>query len=458
MDLYFYIKKEQQDSPQPYPFVEYSGSLFFQAYYQNRKEILSLLPDKSSVSQLDQTNISPQVKNIFEELEAGQEVSTDSLLLTLQPILSLPQHPYFLQAEELFIKLRKKGELRKLKKIHIGLDLRPIPADKEFVGSGSYVLLARGLCAHYKATQNLQTLSTLLKVNDLIISQLNELSSSEKFFLKETILQELAAILSLKEKLFKKKISERLVPVKIAAKSKKIIPPLGFLVQDKPRARAYLQAMLKAGYKPHSAIILQEENSPEEGLDKAVDEMEFFNPAESVLETLQRENIPYRKIPARGFNELAVIFALGQAEEEYHIFSGSGILKDEILSTGKKLIHIHPGKLPEYRGSTTFLYSLLAEGKGAATGFIMNKGIDTGDILASREFPPPAPNVDISRIYDPYIRSQVLVDVVRQLAEKGTLIGERQKLGGETYYMIHPVLRTLAIGYQRGELDTFNLG
>ena len=50
------------------------------------------------------------------------------------------------------------------------------------------------------------------------------------------------------------------------------------------------------------------------------------------------------------------------------------------------------------------------------------------------------------------------VDVVRQLADKGYLVGERQKSGGETYYMIHPLLRTLAIGYQKGELETFKLG
>ena len=143
--------------------------------------------------------------------------------------------------------------------------------------------------------------------------------------------------------------------------------------------------------------------------------------------------------------------------ETYFIFSGSGILK-EILAAGKKLIHAHPGKLPLFRGSTTFLYSLLTEGTCGVTTFIMNDGIDEGDILLIREFPPPAANVDISRIYDPYIRSQAIIETLRLLVTKDSVKYKKQNiLEGETYFMIHPVLRTLAVGFYTDDINHFNL-
>jgi len=93
------------------------------------------------------------------------------------------------------------------------------------------------------------------------------------------------------------------------------------IVQDKVRARAYLQSLLHAGYKPHSVFVLSDKNESEDSLEKTVNEMDYFNPAETLLQTIQKENIPYKIIPAEGFNEPQVIAALTQAEGEYYIFS-----------------------------------------------------------------------------------------------------------------------------------------
>ena len=48
--------------------------------------------------------------------------------------------------------------------------------------------------------------------------------------------------------------------------------------------------------------------------------------------------------------------------------------------------------------------------------------------------------------FDPKIRSNLLVDVLKELVSKGTHAMERQKTGqGETYYIIHPVLKHIAV-------------
>ena len=39
------------------------------------------------------------------------------------------------------------------------------------------------------------------------------------------------------------------------------------------------------------------------------------------------------------------------------------IIKDENLLKKKNLFHVHPGKLPEYKGSTTIYYSILNKKK-----------------------------------------------------------------------------------------------
>jgi len=445
-DLYPFPTQEQQDSKMPYPFVEYKGGRFIQAYSDSRRRFLDTL---------DSDLVSPHYPSIDSHLVRRElafgEVPTSRILDAVGG------------DEELLKGLRRKAELRTLRNKYKGEELHnvdSIGADVEI-----YCRLASTLGHHYDSTRNLQSLSTLLKINDTILSRISGTEIIEHKYISmiaAALGREFEGIKQLNHTLNARVFTESLSGVNITASERKVVPHLGMIAQDTLRSRAYIQGLFNAGFKPHSAIILQDtipaHTSAPNSLEKSIERSDYFDAGKTVITSLHEENILYSVVSARSFNEAAVVEALTKGEAHYYIFSGSGILKDEILSTGKKLIHVHPGKLPEYRGSTTFLYSLLAEGKCAATGFIMNKGIDTGDIIASREFLPPDPDVDISRIYDPYIRSQVLVDVVRQLADKGYLVGERQKSGGETYYMIHPLLRTLAIGYQKGELETFKLG
>ena len=55
---------------------------------------------------------------------------------------------------------------------------------------------------------------------------------------------------------------------------------------------------------------------------------------------------------------------LKEAGPEIIIYSGYGgvILKEKVLSQGKKFLHVHGGFLPQYKGSTTNYYSILNEG------------------------------------------------------------------------------------------------
>ena len=129
---------------------------------------------------------------------------------------------------------------------------------------------------------------------------------------------------------------------------------------------------------------------------------------------------------------------------DYLIFTGGGILKSEILNSGSKFIHFHPGIVPNYRGSTCFYYSIINDGNCGVTCFIMDEDLDTGDIIFQKIFPPPT-NRFVDEVYDPYIRAETLREVLgKKIIEKGNF-KKQYPNKGETYFIIHPVLKHIAI-------------
>ena len=112
----------------------------------------------------------------------------------------------------------------------------------------------------------------------------------------------------------------------------------------------------------------------------------------------------------------------------------------------KKFIHIHAGILPEYRGSTTFYFSYLQEKQVGATAIFLNEKIDCGEIITQNTYELPQEMVDTDYIYEPYIRSQVLMDVLNKYVKEGELVASSQENErAEDYFIIHPVLKHVAL-------------
>ena len=126
------------------------------------------------------------------------------------------------------------------------------------------------------------------------------------------------------------------------------------------------------------------------------------------------------------------------------VYAGQ-ILKSEILNLDKKYIHVHCGKLPDYRGSTTIYYSLLEANKAGASAIIMNEGIDTGDIILFKEYNFKFEPELIDLIFDPLLRAVVLVYALQFLAKNTKKTTMQRQSAGEEYFIIHPVLKHLAI-------------
>lgn len=151
---------------------------------------------------------------------------------------------------------------------------------------------------------------------------------------------------------------------------------------------------------------------------------------------------------ALSVNSPEVVSALASLKPALVVYAGFGgqIVGQEVLGLGVPLLHMHAGRLPEFRGSTTIYYSMLLEGACAVSAILLSAGIDLGPIVARRAYPAPPPGVDVDKCYDNAIRADLLVRCLRQWLRTGRLDGEAQTPGaGRTYYIIHPVLKRIAL-------------
>ncbi len=217
------------------------------------------------------------------------------------------------------------------------------------------------------------------------------------------------------------------------------------------RARVYLQRLLHHEYRPAHVIIMTGGGGPgtkaPPGLvpRKAPD---GFCPCleEELAVTAQRHSLEYTISTACDINSDELIRLLQARPEPYVIYAGAAgvIVCDRVLGLGKKILHVHPGLVPRYRGSTPIYYSLLAEGECGASAFFLSRQIDHGELIASRTFPPPAAGEDIDYIFDPMMRSELLIEVIAGYLGSGHFTAAPQVGIGRTFYIIHPVLKHLS--------------
>jgi len=154
--------------------------------------------------------------------------------------------------------------------------------------------------------------------------------------------------------------------------------------------------------------------------------------------------------------------AVRAQEPKALLFTGGGIVGPSLLEkSGKTIFHVHPGLVPEVKGSDGFLWSSLVRGAPGYSCFYMNAGIDTGDIILTKEFDPVRlPDCDqetpdqlydaILRFLDPHLRAQTFVDVVKMSEEQDQpldqLPSRRQDPNeGRTYFFMQSKLKRIVV-------------
>ncbi len=239
---------------------------------------------------------------------------------------------------------------------------------------------------------------------------------------------------------------------------------IGMIAGDTSRSRAYLQALVRNEMLPDYVLVLehatdkplpgqldkaQSDRGNEQSLevDKCWSEANFDS-AQSIKALLDEHCISYDVSASNDINDPSVIEAIRRRVEKTFIYSGFGgtLLRKGVLSIGKRFLHVHGGYLPDYKGSTTNYYSLIVENQLGAAAIFLTEEIDCGPVLRRRKFPSPANRQEIDHIYDSGARAKVLVETLQNYLKCGGWEFELpDNTGGETYYIIHPVLKHIAI-------------
>lgn len=146
------------------------------------------------------------------------------------------------------------------------------------------------------------------------------------------------------------------------------------------------------------------------------------------------------------------------------LYTNGGIVPASLLARpGVRILHVHPGIVPEMRGSDCLLWSALVRRRIGVSCFYMSPGIDEGEVIGQREFDlPRLPSLtallDSDReeaayrallfAVDPHFRAQLLVEVLRAYREVDLrhLPARAQPPAPRPPYLwMHPRLRLRAI-------------
>ncbi|MDR1365941.1 MAG: hypothetical protein LBJ03_02505 [Holosporales bacterium] len=216
------------------------------------------------------------------------------------------------------------------------------------------------------------------------------------------------------------------------------------LLSDSARARSYIQHLCGSDLIPNQVLLTPGEWVPPEYLisPKGVG----FDFLEPVSATIKKHRLDVINCKTQNINDQDTIEKIKNIHGNFLIFGGAGgqILKKEVLSQGVPILHVHPGIVPYFRGSTTIYYSALAEKKAGVSAFFFSEKIDEGPVVLTKEF-DLMKGVDFDYVFDPEIRGLTLVDAVKQLDKDTSTAKQNVRSKHLPYFIIHPVLKHVAM-------------
>jgi methionyl-tRNA formyltransferase len=169
---------------------------------------------------------------------------------------------------------------------------------------------------------------------------------------------------------------------------------------------------------------------------------------EPLPETFAKNEWSFELVATREANASELISRIVDCSPDIVVFSGYGgqILSQEHFDLGIPYLHMHPGSLPEERGSTTIYYSILLQRKCTVTAFLMTAEIDSGVIVSKKEYPIPLKGVNVDVWYDNCIRANCLKGALSEYRKNSSSLTRwPNNKKSEEYYVIHPVLKNIAL-------------
>lgn len=220
---------------------------------------------------------------------------------------------------------------------------------------------------------------------------------------------------------------------------------------DSARARAYASAVLRAGLGPLRGIFYGAPAAPLQPVRHqggTIGDLWLPDITPPLRDIFQAAGWPVIDTGADAVNADACVAAIQQAAPDLVVFAGRGgeIVSRRVLDIGAPFLHVHSGALPELRGSTTLYYSIIERRCCTVSALLLAPDIDTGPVVGRADYPLPPADIDTDLLYDSAIRADLLVKSLRDYRTRGRFVPMPQPAAkGRTYYVIHPVLKHLAI-------------
>jgi hypothetical protein len=167
-----------------------------------------------------------------------------------------------------------------------------------------------------------------------------------------------------------------------------------------------------------------------------------------------------RSFCVRDFDDPLLHARMAQAADTAFLYTNGGKVPAALLDRPDiRVLHIHPGIVPDMRGSDCLLWSAAVRRRLGVSCFYMSAGIDEGALIGQREFGLPRlpalapvlaggeePTAYRALLYavDPHLRAQLLVDVLRSHpgADLRRLPARAQEPASRPAYLwMHPRLR-----------------
>jgi methionyl-tRNA formyltransferase len=227
-----------------------------------------------------------------------------------------------------------------------------------------------------------------------------------------------------------------------------------FLAGYTSRSKSYAQAMYRDGLIPDHIFLYgvpaaKLVGAGNQNVDITRDDNLFMpNLSVDLADTVNDMGSGITILDECDVNSAELSRKLSETSPELVIYSGyGGQIVPKALCDKYMFLHMHSGLLPQYRGSTTIYYSILLEKGCGVTGILLNEGIDSGEIVSQRCYPLPPKGVDIDFQYDNAIRADLLTKTLAEYcANNSGFAGIKNRVEeGDDYYVIHPVLKNIAI-------------
>lgn len=216
------------------------------------------------------------------------------------------------------------------------------------------------------------------------------------------------------------------------------------------RSSVYVQTLAHAGIVPDAVLMYGDEGgavcSTRQLKGVIVNGLFTPDPCRRLVDCLNEWGWTYRTCSAQSLSDPELMAMLDAQNPELIVYSGyAGQLVPEALLQCYPVLHVHSGWLPDYRGSTTLYYQVIEQGVCAASALLLDERIDTGPILARKQYPLPPPGVDVDYLYDNMIRADLLVTVLTQWQAGLPWSRISQQTDSPPYFIIHPLLKHMAL-------------